>query len=243
VCARFTLRTRPAVWIAELAEAMAYDDSAGWLLNASKATEALSDWHPRYNIAPTQGVWAVCTDEPPSVQVRRLRWGLIPAWADDLSIGQRMINARSETIASKPAFRDAFRSRRCVLPADGYLEWTSGPDGKQAHLIERHDQQPFYLAGLWERNRKVTADGEPITSFTVATTTANQATAALHDRMPVLLDADGAARWVTHRGGLELLSPAPEDWLTSTPVSRRVNSPRHDDADCLRPRDDPQSLF
>jgi len=244
LCARFTLRTRPSVWIAELSEALSAVASGEWLFDSVEAEElSAADWQPRFNIAPTQGVWGLCSGYQSQIELRQLRWGFVPSWTDDLSMGQRMINGRSETLHEKPAFRSAFRERRCVLPADGYLEWTTEPNGKQPHLIERRDREVFFLAGLWEQNRKVTADDTVITSCTIATTSANETTAALHDRMPVLLDPERAASWLTHLSDRDLLQPAPEDWLMSTPVSRRVNSPRHDDEDCLRRSDKQQRLF
>lgn len=169
-----------------------------------------------------------------------MRWGLVPSWADDLSIGNRMINARGETVDSKPSFRRAFASRRCIIPADGYFEWQKVSDGKQPYLIERPDGGVFAMAGLWEENRKVRDDGTPIRTCTVITTAANDVTGEVHDRMPVVLDPNDFDRWLdpAFRQTDELKSlikSAPNDLLRLKPVSRRVNSPKHDDSECVAP--------
>lgn len=196
---------------------------------------------PRYNIAPTQAVATVIRPTTGEErQAMKMRWGLVPSWADELSIGNRMINARGETVDSKPSFRRAFASRRCLIPADGYYEWKKQADGKQPYLIERPDHGVFAMAGLWEENSKVTADGTPIRTCTVITTSANQVTGDVHDRMPVILDFADHETWLDpgfrDTDALNaLLRPAPDDWLQLTAVSRRVNSPKHDDAECVDP--------
>ena len=202
---------------------------------------------PRFNIAPTQPV-PIVRDLPgrpldivreTSGGVRELviaRWGLIPSWAKDPSIGSRMINARAESVAEKPAFRAAFRARRCLVPASGFFEWArrgSGP--KQPYLIRRKDGAPMDLAGLWEHWTDPKT-GEVVTSCTILTCAPNALMAELHDRMPVILDPADYAAWLDpSRGGLELLRPCPEAWLEAVPVSTRVNSPRNDDPSILQP--------
>ncbi len=203
--------------------------------------EAKLDDPPRYNIAPSQPIVCVLRLATGRLrQIARLRWGLVPSWADDLAIGHRMINARGETIDRKPSFRNAFASRRCLIPADGYFEWKQAADGKQPYLIERSDGGVFAMAGLWEANSKIAADGSVIRTCTVITTDANRATREVHDRMPVILDPDDHDLWldpaVHDQEPLKsLLRPAPDELLRLTPVSRHVNSPRNDDAQCVEP--------
>jgi putative SOS response-associated peptidase YedK len=169
-----------------------------------------------------------------------MRWGLVPPWADDLAIGNRMINARGETVDQKPSFRKAFASRRCLIPADGYFEWQKTADGKQPYLIELADGGVFAMAGLWEENRKVAGDAAPLLTCTVITTEANQMTGKVHDRMPVILEPEQYDRWLDPgfrdaEALKEMLDPAAEDLLRMTPVSRHVNNPRNDDAECAQP--------
>lgn len=212
----------------------------------------------RWNVAPTQDI-PVIRKEEDGRHLALLRWGLVPSWADDPSIGSRMINARAESVADKPAFRDALRKRRCLVPLDGFYEWTTVGAHKQGHVIRRRDRAPFALAGLWERWRgpKGRAPLEvPIESVTVVTTHANATLSVLHDRMPVILDESDWERWLDPASPLPvvegLLRPAPEDWLDVVPVGPRVNSVRNDDPSCLDPPppepgrkadDDQKSLF
>ena len=199
------------------------------------------DLQPRYNVAPTQMVPCVLrrgTGQPRSIET--LRWGLVPSWSDDLSIGNRMINARGETVDSKPSFRRAFAGHRCLIPADGFYEWKKVDGGKQPYLIEPAAKGMLAMAGLWEENSKVSEDGTPIRTFTIITTSANQLMSKLHDRMPVLLDPNDFDRWLDPgfrdvQELKQLLVPAADDLLTMTAVSRRVNSPRHDDIECVVP--------
>lgn len=189
---------------------------------------------PRWNAAPTQSM-PVVVEGPRGV--RRLvpmRWGLVPSWADDPAIGSRMINARSETAASKPAFRAAMRARRCLVPADGFYEWT-GPAGDRRPVhIRRADRAVFAFAGLWEAWTK---GAEPVETFTILTTTPNDVLRPIHDRMPVILDASMFAAWLDPdardaAAAAAMLGPcAPQGW-EAVPVSRRVNDPRHDAPDC-----------
>jgi putative SOS response-associated peptidase YedK len=195
------------------------------------------DYPPRYNIAPTQDAPAVRATEGGREFVA-LRWGLVPFWARDAKIGNRMINARGETVAGKPAFRDAFRRRRCLVLADGFYEWQKTTAGKQPWLIAQASGEPFAMAGLWEvwrgtKDGGAEGEAEPLETCTIITTGANAMMRRLHDRMPVILDADGAAAWLdpaTGRDALQaMLVPAPDGVLQAVPVSRRVNSPANDD--------------
>jgi len=197
------------------------------------------DWRPRYNIAPTQTVAAVVQDESDANRrATTFRWGLLPPWAKELSIGARMINARSETVDEKPSFRKAFAERRCLIPADGYLEWKRQADGKQPFLAHRPDSSVFALAGLYERNKQAT--GEWIKTCTILTTAPNEVTGQIHDRMPVVVSAEHHLRWLDpayrDTGALKKLLVAPDDdFFEITAVSRRVNNARNDDAECLLP--------
>jgi putative SOS response-associated peptidase YedK len=205
---------------------------------------------PRYNIAPTQSIVCILRESTGRTLVQdpkwtgqprtpiKARWGLVPSWAKDLAIGNRMINARSETVDSKPSFRKAFASRRCLIPADGYYEWKKVSDGKQPFLIEPKDGGILAMAGLWEENSRIAEDGTPIRTCTILTSEANQTTSVVHDRMPVLLSQRDHEQWLDpgFRDTEELkalLAPAPEDLLQMTPVSRHVNSPKNDDEECV----------
>lgn len=184
---------------------------------------------PRYNLAPTQPVAAVVLGDD-GLRLGRLRWGLVPGWATDAGTGARMINARSETVASKPAFRDLFRSRRCWVLADGFYEWRRDPDGKRApYHFQLPGARPFAFAGLWDRWRGEDAE---IRSCTILTAPANDAVAPIHDRMPVILPPSERALWLDPAAPPAalhaLLRPYPGR-LESFPVSARVNTPAHDD--------------
>ena len=169
----------------------------------------------------------------------RLRWGLIPHWAKDGKMGYATINARAETVAFKPAYREAFRRRRCLIPADGFYEWQVQPDGKtrQPFFISRADGSPLALAGLWER--WCPPQGDPVESCTIIVTTANTLIAPIHERMPVLLEPDAFATWLDPcnddtRSLTRLLCPCPAERLQAVRVSQRVNNPRHDDAGLIQ---------
>lgn len=194
---------------------------------------------PRYNIAPTQFAPALILG-PEGRRLGSLRWGLIPFWAKDPSIGSRLINARSETVRSKPAFRDAFERRRCLIPADGFYEWRAeaGPRRpKTPYWVHRPDRRTFTFAGLWERWRS--PEGPPLHSFTVLTTDANRWIAPLHDRMPVVIRPEDRDTWMAADSPVEalveLLTPAPEDLFAAFPVSPAVNKPANEVAQCIDP--------
>jgi putative SOS response-associated peptidase YedK len=204
--------------------------------------EDVPDLRPRYNIAPTQPVLVVRGGGDTPREFGEVRWGLIPSWAKDASIGARMINARAETVADKPAFRSAVRRRRCLIPSDGFYEWRKLAGGKQPYLIRFADGSPFGFAGLWERWHD--SDGRPVDSCTIITTTPNDLVAELHDRMPVVLPQRHYAEWLgpdtlaTERLN-ELLQAHPSSGMEAHPVSKRVNSPQNDDPDCVRRIDAP----
>ena len=186
---------------------------------------------PRYNIAPTQSVPIVRDGPDGGREMTVVRWGLIPSWAKDPAISGRMINARSETASEKPAFRAAFRHRRCIVPADGFYEWRKLDGGKQPYYIGRADGRPMALAGLWESWTNHENAGEMIESCAILTTSANETISELHDRMPVILEPESIAAWLNPAAEgtaalAELLEPAAAGVLEFFPVSRRVNSPR-----------------
>ncbi len=186
-----------------------------------------------YNIAPTQEVAAVIAEDEKR-KLEMLRWGLVPAWADDPSIGNRMINARSETVAEKPSFRKAFKDRRCLVLSDGFYEWRRTPDGKQPYYIHMKDGSPFAFAGLWESWR----NAEEVRSCTIITTEANELVGDIHNRMPVILAPEDYSLWLDpdfkEREALtSLLRPYPNDAMEAYPVSRRVNSPSNNVPDCI----------
>jgi putative SOS response-associated peptidase YedK len=189
----------------------------------------------RYNIAPTQAVLAVRVEPLQGARAAaRLRWGLIPSWAADASVGNRMINARAETVASKPAFRAAFRQRRCLLPASGFYEWRTVKRKKQPYFLHPRDGGLIAFAGLWETWNK---GGEAIESCTILTTTANEVVKPFHDRMPVILPRDDWATWLDARQGSEalttLLRPSPGEAMSAYPVDSWVNNARHEGIECV----------
>ena len=193
---------------------------------------------PRYNIAPTQTVFAVRVDEEGKRSLVLLKWGFIPSWATDTKIGYRMINARSETAADKPAFRHAFRRKRCLVATSGFYEWQkTDAKQKQPYHIHRRDDKPFAFAGLWEAWSK---GEEPLESCTILTTEANDLMRPLHDRMPVILDVKDFDRWLDPamqepKKLKELLVPYAGDELTAYPISTWVNSPRNQGPRCIEP--------
>jgi len=184
---------------------------------------------PRYNIAPGEELLAVRNTAPD--ETTSLTWGLVPNWADDPEDGPAPINARSETLTETRSFADAYRSRRCLVLADGFYEW-GGPDNRP-HRIERVDGEPYAYAGLWER---WTGDDRAHWSCTILTTRANETLAPIHDRMPVMLQPGAEATWL-HGDGPEawesVLTPYPDDELEAYPVSSRVNDPANDGRELL----------
>jgi putative SOS response-associated peptidase YedK len=222
MCGRFTLRT-PARDIARMFDV------------------AVPDIDPRYNIAPSQDVATVRFDAAKQQrEFALLRWGLVPFWADDPKIGYKMINARSETVAEKPAFRKAFAQRRCLIPADGFYEWKQTDDGKQPFLIHRQDHTLFAFAGLWEHWSR---GGQQIESCTILVTEPNELVASIHNRMPVILAPADYDAWLDpgcdDRQKLQsLLRPCAAAELEVYPVSRVVNKPVNDVPQCVQPIED-----
>jgi len=196
------------------------------------------DWSPRYNIAPTQSV-PVIRQHPkePIRQLSLMKWGLIPNWAKDPSIATGTINAKSETAATKPAFRDPFKYRRCLIPADGFYEWKRHGTSRQPYCFEVNEGELFAFAGLWDGWKN--ANGGWIRSCTILTTTPNAVTATVHDRMPVILNQDSYDLWLDP--GMndaqvvsELLKPYDAKSMRSYPVSPRINHVANDDEECSR---------
>ena len=218
MCGRFTLRSSPQA----VAEAFALPD--------------VPELFPRFNIAPGEPVAVV---RQPAVSKGRelalLRWGLIPAWSDDPSIGERLANARSETAATKPSFRRAFRSRRCLVVADGFYEWQKVNGRKQPYFVGLRGDRPFGLAGLWERWDK---GGEPVESCTILTTEANELMRPVHERMPVIIPPDQYGLWLDPRCQdseklAKLLRPFPAEGMLAYRVSALVNNPKNDVPQCV----------
>jgi len=186
----------------------------------------------RYNIAPTQDAPVIRLAADGQREAAMLRWGLVPSWAKDIGVGTKMINARAEGVAEKPAFREALRKRRCLVPATGFFEWQGPPGRKQPFAITVPGAPLFAFAGLWESWRAET--GEPVQTFTIVTTDANEAIAPIHDRMPVVLTPDDAETWLS--GSLDearaLLKPfAGEVGLRA--VTRRMSDVRAEGPECL----------
>jgi putative SOS response-associated peptidase YedK len=189
----------------------------------------------RYNIAPTQPVPIVRSNPAGRREIALLRWGLIPFWSKDAKIAYRTINARAETIATAPAFRAAFKKRRCLVPASGFYEWKKLDGDKQPYFIGLRDGAPLAFAGLWERWDKGEA---PVETFTIITGEPNSLVAGLHDRMPVILDPDDYDAWLTAADTAipqALLQPFPSQLMTAYPVSKRVNNARNDDPAMMEP--------
>jgi putative SOS response-associated peptidase YedK len=201
------------------------------------------EFQARFNIAPTQDVLVVrsaaaSTGAGATQQTRRgdmLHWGLVPSWAPDPSVGNRMINARAETATERPAFREAMKRRRCLVPADAFYEWQKqeGTQRKQPHLIRMLDDRPFAFGALWESWRR---GDERLESFTILTTSPNDLIAPIHDRMPVIIHPGDYDRWLDPSvsaadvGGL--LRPYPAEEMRTQPVGTRVNNPKNDDPSC-----------
>ncbi|QRV13917.1 SOS response-associated peptidase [Haloterrigena salifodinae] len=209
-------------------------------------------FEPRYNMAPGQRLPVVANDEPETI--RRLEWGLVPSWAEDDSGG--LINARAETIGEKPAFREAYERRRCIVPADGFYEWVETDDsGKRPYRVSFEDDRVFALAGLWERwepEEETTQTGleafgggleeseddgsdSPLETFTIVTTEPNDLVADLHHRMAVILEPGAEREWLTADNPGDLLEPHPSDEMRAYPVSRAVNDPSVDEPSLVDP--------
>ncbi len=165
-----------------------------------------------------------------------MKWGLVPHWAKDPSMGSRMINARAETVAEKPSFRDAFKSKRCLIPCNGFYEWVTGEDGKTPHFIHMKGGELFAFAGIWS---EWTRGETPLQTYSIITTEANEYINPLHHRMPVILNPDQYLEWTdktaTKTDLLAMLSPLKEDILEYHPVSKLVNSPKNDSEECAFP--------
>jgi putative SOS response-associated peptidase YedK len=245
MCGRFVQHADPEIYASRYA--------------AELDADALGDWRPSFNVAPTRPVLAIRAGAAGGRELTALRWGLIPSWSKGPDHRFSMINARAETVASKPAYRSAFRRRRCVIPAEGFYEWrapNTAPDDltrvesrdgvggkagvktKQPYFIHRKDGAPILMAGLWEHWQP--EGGEPVQSCTIVVTDANDAVAPIHDRMPAVLALDALDAWLDPENAdtdalLALLAPAPAAGWVLDAVSRRVNSPRNDAPDLIEP--------
>ena len=197
------------------------------------------EWTPRYNIAPTQPVPVVRQNpKEPIRELSMMRWGLIPSWVKDSSVAAKMINARSETAAAKPAFREALKSRRCVLPADAFYEWQRTGKNEQPYCFEVNEGEMFGFAGIWDRWRD--PSGKTVETCSILTTTPNVVTSAIHDRMPVILDPDSYDLWLDPgmqdaSAASEMLKPYGAQVMRCYPISTRINHVANDDEDCSAP--------
>jgi len=195
----------------------------------------------RYNIAPSQPVITIRQDAREPVRtLSTMRWGLIPSWAKDIGIAYKTINARSETIATTPSFREPFKSQRCLVPADGFYEWQRNGRTKQPYCFEVNGGEVFAFAGLWDRWRN--PQGDVVESCTIMTTTPNSLVSDIHDRMPVILNPDDYDLWLDPgfrdvASVSEILRPFDAALMHRYPVSTRVNQVLNDDADCAKPID------
>jgi putative SOS response-associated peptidase YedK len=211
-------------------------DAVAALFGADNSAEVLTaGLPPRYNIAPTQQVLACRQDASGKLEATAFRWGLIPFWAKDASIGNRMINARAETVAEKPAYRAAFRHRRCVVFADGFYEWRKTGSAKTPYYISLESGEPFAFGGLWE-SWTDKESGEIVESTTLITRSANEFMRPLHHRMPMILERDAASAWLDGDNST-MTADAPN--LRAWAVDRRVNNARNEGADLIEPADDP----
>ncbi len=192
------------------------------------------DFEANWNVAPTQ-LMPIVVAAPDGRRMGPARWGLIPFWAKDEKIGYRMINARAETVAEKPAFRQAFAKRRCLVPASGFYEWMKVAGGKQPYAIRPRDEGLMAFAGLWERWK--TPEDETLISYTIVTTNANETVRPVHDRMPAILAPADHDAWLegTPEQAGALLAPAAEELLACYPVSKEVGSPRNNRPDLIEP--------
>ncbi|MEM8734426.1 MAG: SOS response-associated peptidase [Planctomycetota bacterium] len=227
MCGRYTLKTPPDQWGQFLLPIMEASSSDSW---------KSGEWKPRYNIAPTQDVIAVARPAEGAPSMDYFRWGLVPTWAKELSVGNRMINARSETVHEKRSFSGPFQKQRCLVIADGYYEWQKLKSGeKQACWIAPAGDEVLCLAGLWESNRR--AVGEEVRSCTILTTAANDQLAEIHDRMPVVLSKQAAEMWLDPNSPAEdlrqLMGAAEDGFFQVRKVGRFVNNARNEGEECL----------
>ncbi len=227
LCGRFTLKTPLGKWLFEFF--------------GQDLTADLPVLEPRYNIAPTQPILIARRDPKKGlIELDFARWGFVPAWAKEVRASAPLINARSETLATKPTFQTAFDHHRCAVIADGYYEWqVLDKKRKQPFWIHRPDESPFLMAGLVSINRNIDAE-QPLQSVAIVTTSSEETLSVIHDRMPVVLEsAEKIQRWLSngpleeHR--FEDLNPAPKGYFTARSVSSRVGNPKHDDSHCLDP--------
>lgn len=199
-------------------------------------------WQPRWNIAPTDEVPVIRQERKEPVRtITKMRWGLIPYWAKDASIGSRMINARAESVTEKSAFKDAFERRRCLVPADAFYEWKKRSNGtrivRQPFLIRMKNDEAFAFAGVWDRWKS--PEGKIVESVSILTTDANPLVSDVHDRMPVIVPSEHYDLWLDPgfhdvNALIEILKPFNPAEMEMKPVSERVNSPKNDDADCAK---------
>ncbi len=194
------------------------------------------DFPPRYNIAPTDPALIVRSDDRPGRLLRLVRWGLIPPWVKDPREFSTLINARAETVADKPSFRGALRHRRCLVPTDGFYEWTGRPGAKQPHRIVMRSGDVFALAGLWEH--WLGADGSELETMAILTTAANDDMTHIHDRMPVIIQRQDYERWLDCKAGSadaigDLLAPLPAGYIQSVKVNPKLNNPRTEGPELL----------
>jgi putative SOS response-associated peptidase YedK len=193
------------------------------------------NYTPRFNCAPTQNIPVISNQEPGKLNL--FRWGLIPVWAKDKKIGNSLINARAETVNEKPAFRNSFRRKRCLVPADGFYEWKrTAAKQKTPYRIMMKDRSLFAMAGIWDSWKD--KEGEIIHSFSIITTTPNDLMRDIHDRMPVILDRKDEKTWLHENDQdvlIQLLKPFPAELMKAHPVSTLVNSPANDTAEVMIP--------
>lgn len=225
MCGRLTLKTAPDQW-------------GQLLLPLVDELNLPSNYQPRYNIAPTLPLWAVARDAKATSRLTEFRWGLVPAWATELNIGNSMINARHETLHEKRSFQGPLEKRRCLILADGYYEWQRiTPKEKHAYWITPKEGPLLLLAGLWEANQKAT--GQLVQSCTIITTNANTAMAPIHDRMPVPLVGQAAQQWLDPslpaQQAYDLLGQVSDDFFQPLAVSSYVNNARHEGPECIAP--------
>ncbi len=218
MCGRFTLTLDPVI-----------------LRQAFDLGDLPPEWIPRYNIAPSQPVAVIADAKTRSVDF--MRWGLVPSWAKDISIGNRLINARAETLAEKPSFRAALARRRCLILADGFFEWKKAKSGPSTpYYIQMEDRSPFTFAGLWEVWHA--PEGDVLKSCTIVTCPPNARIAPIHDRMPVIFNPRQAWDWLEERPVAELsgmLRPYPAEEMTAYPIGRLVNDPKRDEPGIIQP--------